>query len=255
MWMPGQHHWLQLRLLFWALPVLGLGFLGWTVYDRLGDLASLKEEIRARNARIAARDRSISHFKTQLAPFRATALEQFPGAGEDEAVRKLATDLHDLQRQYERTQSEIERIGVISEDRHLALEVINPRTAAAPAGSYVTTLYLIRNISDRPLAISGGPTFEWRTPRESGFSLPSAMHIKDHHLMPGRSWPFTAESWVGKFDHYPLSFSPYEGPGEAFETIERSQGLEQRVVFNFSVTSDGKTTDVSLPAPWIQLIK
>jgi hypothetical protein len=83
-----------------ALVLVGLGF----VYDRFLGIPKLREELQER-------DRRIVLLETQLAPFRALAIDRFPGQAEGEALAKLATQIDELRRKFEAAQNAIQRFS------------------------------------------------------------------------------------------------------------------------------------------------
>jgi hypothetical protein len=88
--------------------VVGVRYL----YNQKRGIQELQEEVGKRDHEVAERDRQIGILETQLAPFRAIALDRFPGAKEGEAIARLATQIQDLQRQFDAAQSVIRSFAV-----------------------------------------------------------------------------------------------------------------------------------------------
>lgn len=83
-------------ILFWLL-LCAFGVVAiWFVYDRVYGVPALREQI-------AEKEQRITLLETQLAPFRTLALDRFPGKEEGEALARLARQIDDLRREFEKS--------------------------------------------------------------------------------------------------------------------------------------------------------
>jgi len=138
---------------------------------------------------------------------------------------------------------------VLPHDEYLALEIINPRTIGDFYGRYVTTIYLIRNISDQIVTLTGGPKYHWSTASgESGADGPSFINgptpgntlystgvVRNFILRPGQACAYVSENYFESTNEYPLKirFDRNDG-GMMFETWERAKGFAYYVEFSLS---------------------
>jgi hypothetical protein len=87
--------------LFWIV-LLGMAVLSVLyVYDKFWGIPKLKEEI-------SEKDKRILLLETQIAPFRAVAIDRFPG-DESQALARLATQFNDLRERFEKSEKLIRR--------------------------------------------------------------------------------------------------------------------------------------------------
>jgi len=136
---------------------------------------------------------------------------------------------------------------VLPHDEYLALEILNPRAPYDTTGAFVTTIYLIRNISKDPLTLSGGPEYHYlKGAQEEGSKGPMTISgqspnwlmygfgaVRGLPLRPGQALAFVSETQFGKLNEYPLTvrFDRYDG-GMSMQTAERTAGLKYYVRFD-----------------------
>jgi hypothetical protein len=92
----------------WLFTILVFGVVlwgAWKLYDQSGKISALKEEV-------AKRDQRILLLETQISPFRALAIDRFPGAKEGEAIGRLALQIEKLQDDFQKAQQQLKSFAV-----------------------------------------------------------------------------------------------------------------------------------------------
>lgn len=140
-----------------ALFGLGAGFF----YDRFWGIPALKERLQAAAEKISEKDVRIGVLETQLAPFRALALDRFPGQAEGEALARLTTQIEELKHKFDDAQKTIQyfaaqvslivgadwKVGEPSDKR------IHSLIHMSGGGSDVTVQFALTNGEQRALSL------------------------------------------------------------------------------------------------------
>lgn len=134
----------------------------------------------------------------------------------------------------------------------LVLEILNPRAPNDNRGAFVTTVYLVRNVSNEIVTFSGGPKYNWSTASGEAGSVgpmfmtgPTASNIQygygsvsDLELQPGQACAFVSETEFGPSPGYAIKVRFYRSEGGMmFDRAERAAGLRYYVQFNLSYVS------------------
>jgi len=239
-----------------------------TAYEKLTFIREIKQLARMRQWEDAEEMRSLRqriqrrHLKNPIGQLLVT----HPFSAFDIAIKKFWSNDDAraalLRRLAGVTPPQVPSVSSPHRDIPIALEILNPRAPNDNRGAFVTTVYLIRNVSDQIVTFSGGPKYSYSMASGEAGSIgpmfmtgPTVSYIQygygvvsDLELLPGQACAFVSETEFGPSPGYALKVRFFRGDGGMmFDRAGRTAGLKYYVQFNLSYATRPASQQFSRP--------